>query len=466
MSRKKIGLIAAGSLATLLLLAGAAAVLVLRSTWFHEKIRATVVETVETATGGRAEIGSFQFDWKEMRVELRQFALHGSEPSDKPPLLRAASVAVGLTIVSLLTRDVSVRYLDVRDPTVYLIIHPDGHTNIPEPRVKQHSEQTPFDTLVNLAIGRFSMQNGRFEVEGQTRTPFDARGRNLGAKFTYEFAASRYRGDLSIQPLDLQWDGQTALPLGVQMAVTLEKNRIGVSSARLTTGESAVDFSGAVENLVSPRASFRYQAHAMAVDVSRHFRIRGLERGTAELRGNFEWAGASDYSLTGNLHALEVEFLQSPVQLRNLRMNGALRVDAKGANLSDVRLSGESVNGGIRTPVEARIAGVTVHGKDLDLRGLSLQALGGGFAGEGRIEGYDRFHLRGALSGLDARRAVALYSRAPLPWDSLVSGPVEIEGSARRSRDLRITATLTLAPAQQGPPVRGQIAATYDARTD
>src|ERR1051325_2921983 len=134
MSRKRVAFTIAGSLLALLLLTVLGGMLVVRSQWFYEKVRERVVSTVETATGGRVEVASFQFDWKRLRAETKGFVLHGTEPTDKPPLFRTSSIAVGLKIVSLLKKDVDIQYLEVADPRVYLIVYPDGHTNVPEPK--------------------------------------------------------------------------------------------------------------------------------------------------------------------------------------------------------------------------------------------------------------------------------------------------------------------------------------------
>ena len=198
-----------------------AAVLVLRSAWFYEKVRERVVSTVETATGGRVEAGSFQFDWKRLRAEIGAFAIHGTEPSGKPPLFRARTVAVGLKIISILERRVDIQYLEVVDPRVYLTIDSDGRTNLPAPKI--HGGRSTAETILNLAIGRFSLQNGVFEIESRGRVPFDARGRNLNARFLYERAGPRYRGDLSIQPLEVAWGSYGPVPLDVAMAVTLRE---------------------------------------------------------------------------------------------------------------------------------------------------------------------------------------------------------------------------------------------------
>src|SRR5271165_5371298 len=179
-ARKWILSILAGGLVLLLLLA-ATATLVLQSQWFYGRVRSRIVETVETATGGRVEIGSFHFDWHTLRAEVRALTLHGTEPADQPPLLRAESVTVELKLVSLLKHDVDIAYLDVTAPEVYLIVQPDGRTNIPEPKIARKSKPA-IQTILDLAIGRLSLERGQFEIASKSKTPFSASGNNLNAR--------------------------------------------------------------------------------------------------------------------------------------------------------------------------------------------------------------------------------------------------------------------------------------------
>ncbi len=461
MNHRKRALIVAGCAAAAVVVIAAAAVLILQSGWFEEKVRSALIGGVESATGGRAELGSFQFDWRQMRVAVRDFVLHGNEPPDKPPLIRAASVEAGLTVVSFLEQKVDVRYLDIQGPQVYLIVYPDGHTNVPEPRIKKRGERTPLDTLLNAAVGRFNVQNGILEIEGRSRTPFSARGRNLNTKFLYDPAARRYQGDVSIQPVELQWDGR-AQELGIRMALTLEKDRIGISPARLEAGNSQVDFSGAIQDLVSPRAAFRYEARVSAADVNRVFHLTGLERGTAELAGNAEWAGGFNYSITGNLLVRDGAFRQASWRVQNVRAEAAVRADQNGIQVRGLRFSGESAGEGTRLPLEGQARELTVRGQEADARELAIEALGGRFSGTARLRAGNQFEVQGDFRDLEAKRAVAVYSREPLPWDSLISGHVEIAGAVRQPQELRAAASLTLAPAPQGPPVSGQVVVRYD----
>src|SRR5438876_651218 len=128
MKRRILARIAIG-LVLLLAIAAVNVVFILQSTWFFEKVRHAIIDTVETATGGRVEVGSFRFDWKQMRAEVREFVIHGSEPAGRPPLLRAGTVVVGIKLVSAIRRDVDIQYLNIDQPRIYLIVAPDGSTN-------------------------------------------------------------------------------------------------------------------------------------------------------------------------------------------------------------------------------------------------------------------------------------------------------------------------------------------------
>src|SRR5579863_4944928 len=108
MTRKRKVVTVIASLAGLVLLAVGAAVLVLESSWFYEKVRGGIVTTVSDATGGRVSIGGFHLDWKRMRVELKSLQVAGKEPAGKPALFRADSIAIGFKIVSLLKQDVDI----------------------------------------------------------------------------------------------------------------------------------------------------------------------------------------------------------------------------------------------------------------------------------------------------------------------------------------------------------------------
>ncbi len=452
------------------------AVALLRSQWFAQKVREQLLSVIDDATGGRAEAAAFHFDWKHMRVGVDQFVLHGTEPAGKPPLLRVASVTLSLKVVSLRHYDVNLQYLEATAPEIYLIVYPGGRTNLPEPKMKREGGPAPLGALVNLAIGRFRIENGTFQVESGSKIPFAASGQKLNAKFQYERAAQRYRGDIAIQPLEVVWNGQT-LPIGLNTSLALESNRITIESARLQMGSSHVALSGAIENLVVPRGSVHYETAGSLADVKPgllpFLQHSGIEQGTVNAAGDASYQ-TGDFRVTGDWRATGQAAW--PVQagkvlrVRNLRATGKLLADNRGADLSALRWSADAAYAGTAIPAEGQASALTLRGNRVDVRGLAVQLLGGAFEGEGTLEAGKQFSVHGDIRGFEARRALALYnSREPLPWNSLLSGSLSVDGSLARgleskNSDLRVGANLTLAPAPGGTAVTGQLNAAYDAR--
>ena len=77
-------------------------------------------------------------------------------------------------------------------------------------------------------------------MEARSRVPFAARGENLNVDLAYDLLGPRYRGTVAIQPLYLSYDDYGPAPFAVNLAVTMEKNRIAVDSGTLATGATQV----------------------------------------------------------------------------------------------------------------------------------------------------------------------------------------------------------------------------------
>ena len=458
MSRRKRWMAIAAGLACALILAIGAAVLVLQSAWLYGKVRTWIVGTVEKSTGGRVEAGSFRFDWKLLRAEIDNFTLHGTEPPGKAPLFHAASVAVGLKIVSLFHRDFDVQYLDVAAPEIDLIIDPDGHTNIPQPKTAGTGKD-PSETILKLAIARFTLTNGIFTINSRQKTPFELRGQNLNLNLLYDAAVPRYRGEISVQPLEAQFPGMARTPLSFQASLSLEKNRIGIEAAKLSTNGVDIQLSGALEDLTSPHLKIKYVAHATMPALAAILRTPLMDRGDMIVAGNGEWAG-SDYSTTGSLHAYNLYYRSGALRLQNIRAEAAIAANAKGIDLTALQFSG-AVND---QSVTGRVATAALRGNTLDLHSVALAGVGGSFHGDARLLDFDRFSVTGNFAGLDIRRAAAIYTPQALPWDGLVSGTAKLEGSLNHAQELTGVANATIIPAAGSPPVNGQVAASYDAR--
>ena len=463
--RKRVLFRIAGAIGALALVAGIAAIFVVQSAWFYDRVRQLIIGTVETATGGRVEVASFHFDWKRLRAEVHEFVLHGTEPADKPPLLRAGTVVVDLKLVSILRRDVDIQSLTVSDPRVYLIVGADGRTNFPEPKVHPTGKSSTVEDILKLAIGRFNLERGIVEVETHGRIPFAARGENLNVRLVYEMLGPRYHGTVAVQPLYLTYDDYGPEPFSVNLAVTMEKNRIALDSATIATGATRVQANGALEDLTAPHAHFQYHASVALADVARIFRAPQLRGGTGLVGGTGEWTPAAGLALAGTLHSSGVEYRDDVLRLVDFRGDGSVSANSRGVFAQHLRLSGFYAVDKRREAVQGEVGSFALRDRDIEIGGVALTLMGGSFRGEAKLKQLDRYSVTGEVSGVDTRRTVAMYSSEPLPWDALVFGGVMLEGSLDNGKDLRAGGNLTLAPAPTGDAVRGQIQVAYNART-
>jgi translocation and assembly module TamB len=456
----------AASLAVVLLVAGVlGTILVLASDWFSQKIRERIVAEVEKATGGRTEIGAFRFDWKQLRAEVDGFVLHGNEPTDGPPLLRADAIAVGIKVISVPPRAMDIQYLDVRRPQVYLIVYPDGRTNVPAPKVKRLGKGT-LETILDLAVGRYSLQDGSFTVRNRGRTPFAAQGRNLQAQFRYDFAGLRYRGQVSVASTAVRWGDYGPTPLEVRLELAVERDRVQIHAGRLATSQSQAEFAGAIGNLADPAGSFQYKVHASLGEVARTLGWRTQLDGPVALTGNLRFQGIARYWATGSLIATGLRFRPDPrLTLSGFRADGSFEADSSGVAVHGMHISG-TVEAMSRMAVSGRIATVTLRERILDAAGIRLEMLGGSFQGQARLADFARARVEGEITAMDARQMLEFYNGQHVPWDGMIAGPLELSATLGQARTLHLQTHAAISPAPQGAPVRGAVEARYEGATE
>src|SRR5216684_3380128 len=131
---RKIVFYSALGLVSLVLIACISALIIVRTEWFKNKVRDKIVAVAETATGGRVEIGRFDYQWSGLTVEAEPFIVHGKEPPGAPPFFQAEKIQIGLKIISALKQDVDIRSITVEKPQLHVVVAADGTTNVPEPK--------------------------------------------------------------------------------------------------------------------------------------------------------------------------------------------------------------------------------------------------------------------------------------------------------------------------------------------
>lgn len=425
--RVRLGLYTIATAAAVLLAAGLGGVLALRSEWFREWLRERIVEEVESASGGRAELRSFEFDWSQLRAELRGFVLHGAEPAGVPPLFRAESIAVGLRIVSALKRDIDIESLVVARPEVNLLIAADGRTNLPRP--KKGSGRDAVAEILKLAIGEFELKDGAVAV-AERRFPLDVRGRGFRARVTYEAASPRYRGEAAAGELSIGLPGARSVKAAAAVAGTLERDRVELTRVNLASGKSRLGFAGAIESLRTFRLAGAIDVLAQMEDLAPLAGLPLRRQGQVQVAGKGWFAGTNAYLLDGRIEGRQLSVVSHGVRAAVGRLTGTLRLEPGAMAVDDLRVS----------------------------------ALGGHFSGQARLRDFRRLSLDGAFRDIPVASLGQVHAEtARIPWDGSVSGALKLETelSTPRPRNTELRAELTVARGNGSNPLEGSARLIY-----
>ncbi len=504
MSRgRKIGLWIGGSIVGLLVIVLVAAMVIVQTQWFRDFVRQKIIASVTEATGGGVDIGSFSFDWTHLRADIHDFVIHGLEPASGPPLLRARLVEVDLKLLSPFKGMVDIASLLVDQPQANVIVFSDGHTNIPQPKVKKPSDRSGLETVVNLSIGKFDLRNASFTLANR-QTRFNATGQNLIAHLDYNRGNPSYTGELDMSPLYLQSENRQTVNVNVKLPVKLEKDKISVANAQLATGQSQVVISGSMEHMLAPR----YAAH-----VNAHIRLDEVQR-AAPLPVRLDTArgpGQLDADITASADDTHVQIQSARLTLghSNLEASGTLKEPNRPAAVQfnstlalgelgrllrvsarpegTVKLGGDATlrannDYTVMAKVDARNVAirqgamrldrinldstVTADPHRIDLAGLRLEALGGTFSGSASLVEMAQYRVVGTLRNFDIGRVSRPFMARPLDYSGVISGPLQAEGNIKAPSALVAKANLAIAPGNRGIPVSGRINADYNGRAD
>ncbi|HLK66887.1 MAG TPA: translocation/assembly module TamB domain-containing protein [Bryobacteraceae bacterium] len=496
---KTIAKWAAGFLVIPLVVGTIAGVIIVRTEWFRNMVRDKIVAAVESSTGGKAEIGSFAFDWHHLRADIRDFVVHGTEGPNVAPLLRAKLIEVDLKLLSPFKGFVDIASLLIDSPQANVIVYPDGHTNIPAPKVDHPSDKTGLQTVVDLAIGRFELRNASVTF-GDRKSEMSVAGQNLRAQLGYNPVSPRYTGEMDVSPILLQQANQAPLKVDVKLPVTLEKDKISIANAVFSTPQSKiVVVSGSMEHLVAPRMAAQVNAQ-VSLDEAR--RVAGLtipldtahgpkmliadvavsedEQSRIQVQNAHIVLGQSNIDASGTTNQVQFQASLALGEIGRLlrveqRPEGTARIGGNatlGPN-NDYRLTAnvDARNVALQQGT-THLAGVSLDSSvtadphRIALDGLRLNALGGGFAGSASIQEMKEFHVAGNLHNFDIEQLARTFMGQPLGYSGVISGPIQAQGNLQDTSALVAKANLGIAPGQHGVPVSGKLNVDYNARGD
>jgi len=227
------------------------AVVVVQTDWFRQFVKQEIITATENGTGGRVEIGSYTFDWKHLRSTFTNFVVHGEEPAGAPPYLQAERAQLDIRLFTNLHHLIDVASLVVDKPQANIMVFSDGRTNIPTPKIKRESKQTPLETVVDLAIGRFALNDGRIVFASQEHA-LNIRGSNLQMSLAFNSLTQGYQGRLVFEPIYVDSSRNTPVQFAVTVPMSLWRDRIDFRNATIATPRSSITINGSLENLKDP----------------------------------------------------------------------------------------------------------------------------------------------------------------------------------------------------------------------
>lgn len=421
----------AAALAILLAAAGITGILLLRSGWFRERVRERIVAELERVTGGRAELGSFTFDWRDMVATISPLVLHGKEPATEQPLLRVESVTVGLRLISMLERKVDLASLIVDQPKLRVVFYSDGSTNWPSPA--RPGSGSWASNLVNLAVGRYEVRQGLADFDLH-KIPLNLRGEDLRLEMNYAAAGPNYRGELSSRRLRVSSIVTGPAEFEVEGAFTLDPERVNFPRLRLAAGRSRAELKGALTNLRMPQGKFAVTARIALPDAVPMFSLPVEPVGSVAFDGDLSvtLARGFDFTLAGRASAQGVGYRRERLRLENATVTAAVRA----------------------TP------------ERITLRNIAASALGATFHGEAGLSQRKNFHIEGKFEGLGVRQAADLFTERPIPWVGVLAGDAVVDAVLGEAYT-RVQASVAIAHSESvtdGTPIEGRIQFGYDQR--
>ena len=413
--------------AILLVVCAVAALLVVRSGWFRELVRQRIVTEIESATGGRVEVGNFSFKWETLVAKISPLVLHGTEPGSEAPLLRVESVSIGLRVISMLERKVDLAFVTVDQPRLRIVIYHDGSNNLPTPPGPS-SGKSWAQNLVDLAVRRYAVTGGMADIDLR-QVPLAFSGEDLRLQMTRDTAAARYRGNITSRRLRVASDILSPAEADLSAAFTLEASRLTLSPVRIDVGGSRIDLTGSLTNLRAPQGAFKATAAIAVRDAVSLFSLPISAAGSANFVGDvtFSFAGGFDYTLTGRINGRGLGYTRDRLRIQNATARAALRM----------------------TP------------ELLSLRGINAAALGGNLTGEADLGRWKNFHFNGNFDGLGVRDALAVLTPRPIPWSGALAGTLEVDTVVGEPSS-KVHAMAAITPAGYGESIQGQVDIRYD----
>ncbi len=303
----------------------------LNSAAFSDRMRRAVITTLERATGGRVEIGRFQWSLLHLHVQADDVTIHGLESAGQRPYFHADSIRINATVLSMLTPRIGLEQLQIQRPVLHLIVNPDGTTNQPQP-IAGGTHEPIAQTLLHLSIQRTQIEDGVLYLNDRV-VPWQLRANDVHVRLQY-MGSQRYQAVLSVRDCSLQPKAAPTAHSSFSAQVEISPRSAELTQMEWDTPTTQLTLRGHLENYAHP--VWHADVHG-TVDLREVGTLTGydpLRGGLAAVRLHAENHADGQLALDGNLSVQQGAFSAPWLQLQHVALRTHLHIDNKAISLT------------------------------------------------------------------------------------------------------------------------------------
>ncbi|HEY2859113.1 MAG TPA: translocation/assembly module TamB domain-containing protein [Terracidiphilus sp.] len=320
------------------------------SAQFQNMVRHRLVSELQNATGGRVEVGTFQWRLFDLEAEAGGIVIHGDEPATEAPYAQIRQLRARVSILGFWWHPrILLRNLEIAEPRFHLILYRDGQTNQPHPAASSGSKRSGMETLFNLQAGHIAVERGWVDIDDRAADNLDARNRyqpldfqcdDVSVAMSYVHAGGHapeaYHIDASAKDLTLTRGGSLAGKIPtvhgfLQASIDLTRNAATLRSVRITgrtkdAPDRTLEISGAITDLAHSRWQVLVGGELDMHLLNPLFGYDGAPEGIARL--NLTAGGEGNaFHIDGTVHAEKAAYVETGVVERGIDLNAKVHAD-------------------------------------------------------------------------------------------------------------------------------------------
>lgn len=307
------------ALVVVLVVVSAALVVYVNTDSFRDRVRLDTIESIEHATGGKAEIGSIEWSVLHRTIEIRDLTIHGRESASEIPFIHVDRLWASIKVRSLFSRDFSLERVSIERPTVHLIVYPDGTTNQPMPAAAAKTEPAhadPVQQLFSLALEHAETQQGTL-IFNDRRIPVDVKADDVSARASYDQRERRFDGHFIASRLQIDSPNMRKIAAAADATLSIYSDHAQLQALTVRTDASRLTANGTITQFLPFSAAFDYQASIDMAELASIISRGELRGGHADVGGIVQ-VSPKNTSSKGKIVVRDIHYEDPNIVLRGL----------------------------------------------------------------------------------------------------------------------------------------------------